>query len=110
MKRHNDEDEKLARLLRRGSFQAQDNEWFTPRVMNRLPERAPKSHRWVGNVLYLAAIMVCAGCWCWLLMEGDYEVITVRDIVNFVILIVMSLALVFSTVWHIVHADSAGDL
>ena len=108
MKR-SEEDEKLARLLKRSSEQAQDNEWFTARVLNRLPPKQPKSYRRVGNVLYLIAILVCAGCWCWLLMCGDFEVITVRHIVNFIILIVISLALIFSTVWHIVNADSPGS-
>lgn len=50
------------------------------------------------------------GCWCWVIMCSDFEVITVRDIVNFIILIVISLALLFSTVWHIMNADSPGAL
>ena len=104
------EDEKLARLLKRSSQQAQDNEWFSARVMNRLPPKQHKPCRWVGNVLYLVAILVCAGCWCWVIMCSDFEVITVRDIVNFIILIVISLALLFSTVWHIMNADSPGAL
>lgn len=104
------EDEKLARLLKRSSEQAQDNEWFTARVLNRLPPKQRKSCRWVGNLLYLVAILVCAGCWCWVLMYGDFEVITVRDIVNFIIMIAISLALLFSTVWHVMSADSHGVL
>ena len=35
-----DDDIKLAELLKKDGYQADENEWFTPRVLNRLPEKS----------------------------------------------------------------------
>ncbi len=73
------EDLKLAGLMRRQAYEPGDNPWFTPRVMNKLPEK--KRSRGVPAVVcYLAALVVCGLSWAWW-AGGTFSVITVRDIV-----------------------------
>lgn len=100
-----EEDQKLSRLLQHSSFQETENEWFTPRVLHRLPEKPPHGYRWLPVMLYVLAMLVIAACWYGLLWKSDLEVITVRDIVYFVVLIVVTILLL----WQAIH-DFVGEM
>lgn len=102
-----EEDEKLARLLQRYSHQETGNEWFTPRVLNRLPEKPQnlKTSHWVAHLLYALAILVCAGCWLWIYLYSDLSVITVRDVLYFAFMIIVTLILVLNTTKHFLHVN-----
>lgn len=106
MKRTED-DEKLARLLQRSSHRETENEWFTPRVLNRLPEKPEKikTNRWVAHVLYALALIVCAGCWVWTFFNSDLTVITVRDLLYFAFMIIITMVLALSTAKHFMDAN-----
>ena len=61
-----DDDIKLAELLKKDGYQADENEWFTPRVLNRLPEK-PRSSKWLKVAIYAVVIGGVIGCWLWYL-------------------------------------------
>lgn len=74
------EDMQLAELLKKGSHQATENEWFTPRVLNRLPEKR-HSTRWMKVMLYAIVLIGVLGCWMWYSNKvQNANVITVRDL------------------------------
>ena len=99
-------DEKLARLLKHGSMEAKENEWFTPRLLNKLPIKKPKSKRWIAHLLYVVALLVCAGSWAWSIHAGsNFTAITVRDLLAFTFMIVITLLLVLSATRHFFNAD-----
>lgn len=77
-----DDDIKLAELLKKDGYQADENEWFTPRVLNRLPEK-PRSSKWLKVAIYAMVIGGVIGCWLWYLHSRDTSVITVRDLLTF---------------------------
>ena len=77
-----DNDIKLAELLKKDGYQADENEWFTPRVLNRLPEK-PRSSKWQKVAIYAMVIGGVIGCWLWYLHSRDTSVITVRDLLTF---------------------------
>ena len=51
----NEEDKKLAQVLKQGAHDPGENPWFTKRVLNKLPEK--HSHgSWTSMVLYAIAL------------------------------------------------------
>ena len=52
-------DNTLKQILRKGAHEADENPWFTKRVINRLPQKQRKSGRWI---IYSVCFLVIAGC------------------------------------------------
>ena len=103
MKRTQD-DIQLGRLLKQHSASVGENPWFTPRVLNRLPER-PRSSRWRGGVLCTIAIVLCAACWQWLIHSQDFTVLTVRDITHYAAMVAITLAIVWQAIATAIRSD-----
>lgn len=98
------EDEKLAKMLKQHSAQPEPNEWFTARVVNRLPERR-RSLRWLMPLVYLVAFIVClAICLCYVKTHVQMAV-TVRDVFYFAVMFAVTLYLGCQLVLDIVHDD-----
>ena len=74
------QEQKLAEMMRQQAYEPGDNPWFTPRVMNKLPEKRRKPHSVLAIVCYLAALVVCVLSWAWW-ASGSFNVITVGDII-----------------------------
>lgn len=89
-------DIELSKLLKEQSHQETSNEWFTRRVLNKLPAKQDNTARHVGWAFYAAAVLVCAGFWLWMLMFNDMSVITVRDIIYTLIASILTLVLTFT--------------
>lgn len=68
-------------LLKKSVPEATANEWFTKRLLNRLPEKS-HSYRWVEGAIYVVAAMVCVLCWLLYIKSHDFSVLTVRDLLN----------------------------
>lgn len=81
-----EEDIALGKLLKQECHQAEENEWFTPRVVNRLPVKEHRRRRRVWSVISLIALVLCIGCWLWLLAGQDRTVFTIRDLTNYIIM------------------------
>ncbi|MDO4510673.1 MAG: hypothetical protein Q4B68_02510 [Bacteroidales bacterium] len=103
MKRNKD-DMELAELLKKGSHQESENEWFTPRVLNRLPEKR-RSSRWMKVVLYAIVLAGVIGCWMWYNSTHDMSVITVRDVLLFATMICSSMAVACVAVIDLVKSE-----
>ena len=76
------EDILLAELLKKECHQAETNEWFTPRVLNRLPEKPRSSGKWLKVLIYATVLLGTVGCWFVFCHHQDTNVITVRDIIT----------------------------
>ena len=96
MKR-SEQDKKLAGFLKSGARQAQDNQWFTMRVLNKLPV-PDVDFASLGKVCYAIAFVVTLACWYLFLRDFSVFVITVRDILHFTLLAVLSLTGLWSGV------------
>lgn len=73
------DDNKLKKLLKEQSYKPGKNEWFTPRVLNKLPARQ-YSTKWATLLVNVVAVIACIVAWVLLLKHSDFMVITVRDI------------------------------
>ena len=95
MKR-NDDDIKLGALLKEQGHQASENPWFTPRVLNRLPQR---EKRVMGVWLAICAVasVICAVCWFRLFDTLNFAVFTVRDMVDVIIMSIVTLILLWQS-------------
>ena len=91
-------DIELSKLLKQQSHQETSNEWFTPRVLNKLPAKQDNSARHIAWGFYVAAVLVCAGVWGWLLIFSDTSVITIRDILYTTIAAIVTLVLIFTPI------------
>lgn len=90
------EDLLLAEMLGKEAYQATENQWFTRRVINRLPPR--RSHAWFNVLLYTIVAIVCVYSWRELL-HSYHGVVTVRDIIYLLIMLaVTSFALISAMV------------
>ena len=99
----NPDDKIIAKTLQEHAYKEGANPWFTPRVMNRLPERQ-RTHSWVGHAIYIAAAIVCLVIWLTLIAGQDFTVITVRDVTQCLLAAVATAVLLWHTVTHVVRS------
>jgi len=99
----NDEDKKLAQVLKQGAHDPGENPWFTRRVLNKLPERQSRSS-WATTVLYTIALAACVVCWLVLLRGQDWGAVTVRDMLYNAMMVVVTLTLLWQTITSLFHA------
>ncbi len=100
----NEEDKKLAQILKQGAHDPGENPWFTRRVLNKLPEKQARGS-WATTVIYAIALVVCA--LSWLLMWRGQEatgVITVRDVLYNVLMGAVTLTVLWQTITSALHA------
>lgn len=98
MNNRDNKDNELGKLLKQGAWEADSNEWFTHRVMHKLPAKKNNSALHFAWVCYIAAVLVCIGYWVWTLAFNDTTVITVRDIIYFVVAIAVTIMLTLSPI------------
>lgn len=97
MKHPDNQDENIKRRLKQESYEAGENSWFTPRVLNRLPEREHSlQHRWWA--MCIVAAVACIGCWWWLIQSKDHLVLTVRDIVEYASMGIATMILIWQSI------------
>ena len=90
----------MASMLKSGARQAPDNKWFTRRVLNKLPAQNV-NFATIGNLCYAIALIATLACWVLFLRDLDVRVITVRDILHFAVLFVLSLSGLLSVIRQI---------
>ncbi len=98
------DDNKLKQLLKEQSYKPGKNEWFTPRVMNKLPAKQ-HSTGWINVVVNIAAVIACIVAWVMMLRYSDHQVITVRDIMYFTGLVGVSGLVAWQVLKGLVLAD-----
>lgn len=96
MSKRDKKDIELSELLKKESFDATPNQWFTHRVLHKLPMKKNNSALHIAWFFYIAAALLCIGYWIWLFFFNDNTVITVRDILYFTIAGIVTLLLTFS--------------
>jgi len=102
-----EKDKELEQLLKQQALQPGDNPWFTSRVLNKLPSRASHRRSWMPALLLLLAIVVCVICWLGLIRHQDFTVITVRDLLTFVMMVAASLVVLWHSIMTLIKAADA---
>jgi fatty acid desaturase len=100
----NEEDKKLAQMLKQGAHDPGENPWFTRRVLNKLPEKRTRGS-WATTAVYAIALVACVICW--LMMWRGQEasgVITVRDVLYNVMMGVVTITVLWQTIASFLHA------
>lgn len=89
------QDKELARLLKQESYTAEENQWFTARVVNRLPAKHSRTASVMATLMFVVAAIACVAFWVWLTREqGRSGVLTVRHLVYFA-------AIALTSIWTI---------
>ncbi len=79
-------DDELRRMLQEKAIEPDDNPWFTPRVINRLPAHRPML--WLGIAMHVLAVLILVGCWVWLVNDvSSTHAYTVGDILTYAAII-----------------------
>lgn len=86
----NTENDPFAQYVRSRSLDPGENPYFTPRVLNRLPQRRSRKMPFAIAVALLVAV-VCAVYWISFYRHSDLDVVTVRDLVNLVCMALITL-------------------
>ena len=95
----NTDDMELSRLLKEQLPEAGRNEWFTRKVMNRLPEKQQRSFGWLLQVAFALSIILCLVGWVYFLHNLNLEIILVRDVVTLATLFATTLVVL----WQFLH-------
>lgn len=95
----NIDDKELARLLKEQLPEAGRNEWFTRKVMNRLPEKQQRSFGWLLPLAFTVSIILCLVGWVYFLHNLNLEIILVRDVVTLATLFATTLVVL----WQFLH-------
>ena len=99
----NDEDKKLAQVLKQAAHDPGENEWFTRRVLNKLPERKPRGS-WATTVACAIALAACVVCWLLMCRNQDWDAITVRDLLYHATMGTVTLIVLWQTIVSFLHA------
>lgn len=98
----NEEDKKLAQVLKQGAHDPGENPWFTKRVLNKLP--AKRSHgSWATMVVYAIALVACALFWLMMWRGQDWGTVTVRDLLYNVLMGVVTLTVLWQEVMALIR-------
>ena len=96
----NEEDKKLAQILKQGAHDPGENPWFTRRVINKLRQGGS----WATTVIYAIALVVCVLCWLMMWRGQDWGIVTVRDILYNVMMGCVTFAVLWQTIASLLHA------
>ena len=99
----NEEDKKLAQVLKQGAHDPGENLWFTRRVLNKLPEKQPRGS-WATTVVYAIALVVCAICWLMMWRSQDWGAVTVRDVLYKFMMGAVTVTVLWQTIASALHA------
>ncbi|MGM9868155.1 MAG: hypothetical protein ACI30R_00825 [Sodaliphilus sp.] len=99
------EDMLLAEMLKKESLKPEANEWFTPRVLNRLPEKRHHSGLWLKVLVYGLVILGVVAWWVYYCHNQDTNVITVRDIITYATSFMASLAVLAIAIIDFARTD-----
>lgn len=89
-------DDEFGKLLKQEAYEAEPNQWFTHRVLHKLPVKKNNSALHMAWFFYLAAVVLCVGFWVWMAYFTDTSVITVRDILYFTVAGIVTAIVAFS--------------
>lgn len=92
------DDIEFKKLLKEQAHNAGENRWFTPRVLNRLPEKQEINVSAIEKWGYIIGTILCFICWIMLYRTGFFNVITVRSLIYIVALSIGSIALMIQTI------------
>ena len=95
----NTDDMELSRLLKEQLPEAGRNEWFTRKVMNRLPEKQQRSFGWLLPLAFALSIILCLAGWAYFLSNLNLQIILVRDVVTLATLFATTLVVL----WQFLH-------
>ena len=95
----NIDDKELARLLKEQLPEAGRNEWFTRKVMNRLPEKQQRSFGWLLPLAFTVSIILRLVGRVYFLHNLNLEIILVRDVVTLATLFATTLVVL----WQFLH-------
>lgn len=91
-------DIEFKKLLKEQAQQPGENPWFTPRLLNRLPEKQETNVFSIEKWIYAVGMILCVICWGVLYSTGYFNVITVRSLIYIIALAVGSFTLLIQTI------------
>lgn len=91
-------DIEFKRLFQEKAHKPGENRWFTPRVLNRLPEKESSNVFSPEMWVYIIGILLCIVGWVFLFKTGFFDVITVKSLIYTITLAIGSFILTIQTI------------
>lgn len=102
---NNCDDIEFGKILKSVQPEAGKNEWFTRKVMNRLPEKQRHGLGWLMPMALTVSLIICLAGWVYFLQNLNMNVILVRDVVSLVALFAVTIVVI----WQFLHALFVAD-
>ena len=93
----NEENKKLAQVLKQGAHDPGENPWFTRRVLNKLPEKHQHGS-WATTLVYAVALVTCVICWLIMWRDQNWGAVTVRDLLYNATMGIVTLTVLWQTI------------
>ena len=87
-----DDDKIFGQFLKEQLPKAPENEWFTRRVLNRLPKRSP-GYIFIKCAVAIAVAAIFVACWTAFIASFDFGAITIRSLLYLSSMTAVSVAL-----------------
>ncbi|MEF9924633.1 MAG: hypothetical protein RR854_08695 [Muribaculaceae bacterium] len=94
----------LKEYLKKELPQAGKDEWFTRKVMNRLPDKK-RNYAWIEYVAYAICGIICVCYWAQFVRGLNGSAITVGEILKYFSLLAVSVVLVWQMIRRVVLYD-----
>lgn len=91
-------DIELKKLLQEKAYQPGKNRWFTPRLLNRLPEKTESGLFSVEMCVYVISLVLCLVGWIFIFKTSYFDVITIKSLICIIALIIGSFVLVIQSI------------
>lgn len=100
MKRDETDNQISAMLKKQLPADGSNNEWFTRKVLNRLPPKPRSNYAAAWIAIYVIWLAICLGGWMAFAITLTSGVILVKDVLTFIALIAATALLLFNIVGH----------
>lgn len=107
MTQRDETDLKISKLLKEQQAMPHDNEWFTRKVLNRLPPRYVVAGKWIPVATCAACLLACLAGWAMFIFTRTPGVILVRDVVGVAILLASTTAVLYRMLRSILQISEA---
>lgn len=95
-------DKKLKALLKEQET-IDTNEWFTRKVLNRLPPKSRHDYAWINIAVYIICLVICLAGWVMFIFSLTPGLLLVKDLLSGIALFAATAALLWQALGYLLH-------
>lgn len=98
-------DKNISLLLKEQMPQAaaDGNEWFTRKVLNRLPPKPERNYAWINVAVYVISLAICLAGWVIFIFSLTPGILLVKDLLSGIALFAVTVVLLWHALGHLLR-------